>query len=61
MSAAEGYSEVLAIEMMDRLHRLELIAAGERGYSPGEITRIRDEMRRMIGMWRRLLDAHLPA
>ncbi|MGH3905191.1 MAG: hypothetical protein ACRDTE_13530, partial [Pseudonocardiaceae bacterium] len=40
---------------------LELIAAGERGYSPGEITRIRDEMRRMIGMWRRLLDAHLPA
>ncbi|HEY2764427.1 MAG TPA: hypothetical protein VGJ13_10515 [Pseudonocardiaceae bacterium] len=62
MSCAEaGYGEVLAMEVYDQLHRLELVAAGERGHSPADVERIREEMRRTVAMWRRLLEWHLPA
>lgn len=62
MSAAgAGYGEILAMEVLDRLHHLDLVAAGERGRSAVEVAEIRDEMRRTVAIWRRLLAQHLPA
>ncbi|MGH3492315.1 MAG: hypothetical protein ACRDRL_14970 [Sciscionella sp.] len=59
--AGVGYSEVLATEVLDRLWRLDQIAAGTRKHTAAEVTTIREEMRRMIDMWRRLLSSHHPA
>ncbi len=58
--AGAEYSEVLAMEVLDRRHQLDLVAAGERGRSATDVARIRDEMRRTVAMWRRLLSQHVP-
>ncbi len=50
-------SELLAMEVLERLHQLDLVAAGERR-SAVEVERIRREMRRMIAVWRSLLEGH---
>jgi len=50
-------SELLAMEVLERLHQLDLVAAGERR-SAAEVARIRREMRKMIAVWRSLLEGH---
>ncbi len=50
-------SELLAMEVLERLHQLDLVAAGERR-SAVEVERIRREMRRMVALWRSLLEGH---
>lgn len=57
---AGGCAEVLAMEVLDRLHHLDLVAVGERGRSAAEVARIRAEMAWMVAVWRRLLSQHLP-
>ena len=58
--AGVGYGEVLAMEVLDRLHHLDLLAVGERGYGAADVARIREELARRIAMWRRLLAQHTP-
>lgn len=58
--AAPGYGEVLAMEVLDRLHHLDLIAVGAQRYRPAEVVRIREELTRRVAMWRRLLFRHTP-
>ena len=50
-------SELLAMEVLERLHQLDLVAAGERR-SAAEVERIRREMRKMVAVWRALLEGH---
>ncbi|MGH3978905.1 MAG: hypothetical protein ACRDRZ_07880 [Pseudonocardiaceae bacterium] len=51
-------SEALAMDVFDRLHQLDEVAAETRRRSAAELERIRDEMRRMISMWWALLQRH---
>ncbi|MGH3916680.1 MAG: hypothetical protein ACRDTC_25190 [Pseudonocardiaceae bacterium] len=54
---AKRFSEVLAMEVLDRLHQLDLLAAGERR-SAADVALIRTEMRSMVATLRRLLERH---
>lgn len=54
---ARRFSEVLAMQVLDRLHQLDLLAAGERR-SAAEVARIRTEMRTTVATLRRLLERH---
>lgn len=54
---AKRFSEVLAMEVLDRLHQLDLIAAGEHR-SAAEVALIRTEMRTTVATLRRLLERH---
>lgn len=52
-----GVSRALAEEVLGRLRQLDLVAAGARR-SAVEVERIREQLRQLIGLWRRLLQAH---
>lgn len=54
---ATRFSEVLAMEVLDRLHQLDLLAAGEHR-SAAEVALIRTEMRTTVATLRRLLERH---
>lgn len=54
---ASRFSEVLAMEVLDRLHQLDLLAAGEHR-SAAEVALIRSDMRTMVTTLRRLLERH---
>jgi hypothetical protein len=45
------------MEVLERLHQLDLVAAGERR-SAAEVARIRRELREMVAIWRTLLERH---
>lgn len=54
---AHRFSEVLATEVIERLARLDRIAAGE-PRTPAEVARIRHGLAEAVAAWRRLLDRH---